>query len=130
MNLRNTVCDGDVLVTKIALALHDPLEDAVFTPLNNGTAAPKLPNVHFFKTKDLRCVFIKHVGHLNLFMCMFFLNGRATLNKEIHGDKYNAPLDIYSHLLGEYFLRFSNPTVTERKTTVFHYLKFRISGQD
>ena len=61
-------------------------------------------------------------------MRMFFLNGRATLHKEIHGDKYNAPLDIYNHLLEEYLLRFSNPTVTEQKT-VFHYLKFRIIGQ-
>ena len=62
-------------------------------------------------------------------MRMFFLNGRATLHKEVHGDRYNAPLDIYNHLLEEYLLRFSNPTVTEQKTTVFHYLKFRISGQ-
>ena len=62
-------------------------------------------------------------------MRMFFLNGRATLHKEVNGDKYNAPLDIYNHLLEEYLLRFSNPTVTEQKTTVFHYLKFRISGQ-
>ena len=129
VNLRNTVCDGDVLVTKIDLALNDPLKDAVFTGLNNGIAAPKLPNVHFFKTQDLRCVFIKYVGHLHLFMRMFFLNGRVTLHKEIHGDKYNAPLDIYNHLLEEDLLRFSNPTVTEQKTTVFHYLKFRISGQ-
>ena len=129
VNLRNTVCDGDVLLTKIDLALHDPLKDAVFTHLNNGIAASKLPNVHFFKTQDLRCVFIKYVGHLHLFRRTFFLNGSATLHKEIHGDKYNASLDIYNHLLEEYLLRFSNPTVTERKTPVFHYLKFLISGQ-
>lgn len=128
VNLRNTVCDGDVLVTKIDLALHDPLKDDVFTRLNNGIAKPKLPNVHFFKTQDLRCVFIKHVGDLLLFMCMFFLNGRATLHKEIHGDKYNAPLDIYNHLLEEYLLRFSNPTVTERKTTSFIILNFGSVG--
>lgn len=34
MNLRNTVCDGDVLVTKIDLGLNDPLKDAVFTGLS------------------------------------------------------------------------------------------------
>ena len=53
VNLRNTVCDGDVLVTKIDLGLNDPLKDAVFYRF-------KLPNVHFFKTQDLWCVFIKH----------------------------------------------------------------------
>lgn len=46
---------------------------------------------------------------MHLFMRMFFLNGRATLHKEVHGDKYNAPLDIYNHLLEEYLLRFFQP---------------------
>lgn len=53
VNLRNTVCDGDVLVTKIDLGLNDPLKDAVFTGLSCQMFTSS-------KTQDLWCVFIKH----------------------------------------------------------------------
>ena len=51
-----TACDGDGIVKNIDVTDENPLRNAVYTRLN-GTDAPELSTVHFFKTQDHSHVF-------------------------------------------------------------------------